>query len=355
MARANVKSAGGQRNSNIELLRIISMMMIVLHHYAVHGGADIFALAPGVNRFILEMSALGDVGVILFVLITGFYLGRSARPLKVRKIWGMIGLITFYSAGLYLLLCGLGFVPFSLRGLISTFLPMLFNEYWFATAYVLLYIFHPYINRVLNALSQREELRLIWIGVGIFSVLHTLTGAEYYGGEMVQFILFYIIGDYLGRYRDNVFASRRVQIIAFAVSVLAIVGFALLYDFTSFRMPLINVQSWYLLRNRVSPFAILLAVSIFSFFAYRREFYHPVVNGVAATCFGIYLIHDNNNLRYVLWDNLFHNASVADSRYMIFHLVFCVCVTFVGCMMVELVRLGVVRLLSRLRRNLLVG
>ena len=354
MTRANVKSAGGQRNSNIELLRIISMVMIVLHHYVVHSGADIFALAPGANRFILEMSALGDVGVILFVLITGFYLGRSARPLKVRKIWGMIGLITFYSAGLYLLLCGLGFVPFSLRGLVSTFLPMLFNKYWFATAYVLLYIFHPYINRALNNLSRREELRLIWIGVGVFSIMHTLTGVEYYGSEIVQFILFYIIGDYLGRYRDNVFTQRRWQTVGFAVAVAAIVAFALLYDFTSFRMPLIDVRSWYLLRNRVSPFAILLAVSIFSFFAYRREFYHPVVNGVAATCFGIYLIHDNNNLRYVLWNNVFHNAAVVDSRYMIVHLVVCVCLVFVGCMAVELVRLGIVRLLSRLRRNLLV-
>ena len=35
-----VQHTGGDRLTSIELLRIVSMLMIVFHHFAVHGGFD---------------------------------------------------------------------------------------------------------------------------------------------------------------------------------------------------------------------------------------------------------------------------------------------------------------------------
>ena len=62
------------RNSNIELIRIISMLFIVVSHYTVHNGVDNTTLSLGINRFLLEITTLGNIGVILFVLISGYYL-----------------------------------------------------------------------------------------------------------------------------------------------------------------------------------------------------------------------------------------------------------------------------------------
>ena len=61
------------RNTNIELLRIISILMIVLSHYSVHSGISRNMLSLGWNRFLLEITSLGNIGVIFFVLITGYY------------------------------------------------------------------------------------------------------------------------------------------------------------------------------------------------------------------------------------------------------------------------------------------
>ena len=41
---------GGQRNSSIELLRIIAMFMILAHHFIVHNGYDVLKLPLGPER-----------------------------------------------------------------------------------------------------------------------------------------------------------------------------------------------------------------------------------------------------------------------------------------------------------------
>ena len=63
-----------ERQSNIELLRILAMVMIVAHHFAVHSGLPIWS-GHGANVFWAQFLCMqGKVGVDLFVLITGCFL-----------------------------------------------------------------------------------------------------------------------------------------------------------------------------------------------------------------------------------------------------------------------------------------
>ena len=339
---------GKRRNSSIELLRIISMLMIVVHHYTVHNGVANDTLAVGANRFVLEAATLGNVGVIIFVLITGYYLGRSQAPLKWQKLAKLIGQVLFYSVGIYLVLCATGLQPFGWKELIRNILPFSTQQYWFATVYIVLYILHPYINRMLAHLTRKEELRLIWISLGLFSVLATAAPSFFVSAELVQFVMFYILGDYLGRYPDNCFARKKVRLWAVAGSIFGILAYIALYDFVGLRIPMINADATYLLA-RTSPLAILLAVGMFSCFVYRKAYYHPVINAVALTMFGIYLIHDNIYIRQLLWTDWLKNAEVVRSKYMILHLLFAVVVTFGVCMILELIRQWVVKIASPLR------
>ena len=63
-----------ERNSCIELLRIISIIMIVLSHYTVHNGVANSTLDIGFNRFLLEITTLGNIGVIIFITINQTYI-----------------------------------------------------------------------------------------------------------------------------------------------------------------------------------------------------------------------------------------------------------------------------------------
>jgi uncharacterized membrane protein len=59
------------RESNIELLRIVSMVLIIMHHFSVHGT---FPFTPELtfNKVFLQVFGLGGkAGVVAFVMITG--------------------------------------------------------------------------------------------------------------------------------------------------------------------------------------------------------------------------------------------------------------------------------------------
>ena len=83
------------RDSNIELLRIISMIMIVVHHYEMFAG---FTNSGNVslNSYIeIALYSLGKLGVNIFVIISGYFLITSQfNTKKAVKLWMQI---FFYS------------------------------------------------------------------------------------------------------------------------------------------------------------------------------------------------------------------------------------------------------------------
>ncbi|MBP3920714.1 MAG: acyltransferase family protein [Bacilli bacterium] len=62
-----------ERNSNLEILRIISMIFIVISHWNVHSGLKDAINVNFVNQFIINNTVLGNIGVIIFFMITGYF------------------------------------------------------------------------------------------------------------------------------------------------------------------------------------------------------------------------------------------------------------------------------------------
>lgn len=61
------------RNSNLEILRIIAIIMIIMHHYAIYRGF-IWENSIAVNRIIVNIFQMfGKLGVCLFIIISGFF------------------------------------------------------------------------------------------------------------------------------------------------------------------------------------------------------------------------------------------------------------------------------------------
>ena len=79
---ANVE--GGQRNSSIEMLRIIAMFMILAHHFIVHNGYDVKQLPLGPERifFQLVMAGGGKIGVVIFFSISAWFFLDKEQTVK---------------------------------------------------------------------------------------------------------------------------------------------------------------------------------------------------------------------------------------------------------------------------------
>lgn len=77
-------SAKKPRSSNLELYRIICMLMIVAHHYVVNsgvsdvGGPLMTDLTSSNSIFLTLFGAWGKTGINCFLMITGYYMCTSS-------------------------------------------------------------------------------------------------------------------------------------------------------------------------------------------------------------------------------------------------------------------------------------
>ena len=79
-------TACSERNSSIELLRIVLMFMIIASHYVVHGGyADFAQMNLSWQIMLLQIISFGgNIANDAFILVTGYYLIQS--EVKYRRV-----------------------------------------------------------------------------------------------------------------------------------------------------------------------------------------------------------------------------------------------------------------------------
>ena len=184
------------RHSGLECLRIISIILIVSMHIL----GNTFHTSNWLNKeFILFINTLGNTGVTLFILISGYFGIRF----NTHKFFKMLVVVWFYSIVSYLIETIWLHTPHTWIGLASSLLPILSKKYWFMTCYVVLYCFSPYLNRLVQNLSQKsyKQLLLLW---GFFFVFApTILFFEIQndtGKGIINVTLAYLIGQYLKVY-----------------------------------------------------------------------------------------------------------------------------------------------------------
>lgn len=307
------------RKSNIELLRIIAMLMIVGHHYAYHGVAhygnvdSAFALWNQGNfahRFFTSALAVGgEVGAAIFFLITGYFQinKKKASILKVSLE------TIFYGCTLTLLLwilvlAGISFPYTTSRNLIgfglrAILVPITSGTWWFITAYAVLILAVPIINSIVNNLNRTGYLVLLsftWL------FLYTIDsfGGEYWHLERAVF--FYLLGGFIRLYGKAI-KLQYIYIVGFVLAWLAASGVEYLNDLGLAGEELVTILR--LASKLAGTFNIAIlypicAVTIFRIFQSIDIGSNKTINTLAATTLGVYLIHDSIFGRSLIWNVL---------------------------------------------------
>ena len=147
---------------NFELLRIISMLMIIAHHMILHSNL-IYYNDYGIKKVIVSFVLYGGkIGVILFILISGYYMIESKFKInKLLKLWIEI---FFYSVGIEIFFILIMKKEFSISNIIKSFIPISNNNYWFMTSYFAMYLISPFINKIIksNDTDKNRKILIIW-------------------------------------------------------------------------------------------------------------------------------------------------------------------------------------------------
>lgn len=203
-----------QRKSNMELLRIVSMAMIVVFHCAYKSD---FSFEPGfsVNKLIVKSFwMLGELGVNLFMLISGYFLVNGR--FKWKKLIRLLAEAQFYYWLTLFISCKVGLrTPPAGNDLFLSFFPVTLNHWWFLTAYILIYILSPYLNAFARAMEESTYRKFLLTALSLYCIIPTFFGLFYnttesmlYYNRFIWLIIVYFLGAYIYIY---IYMQRRIQ------------------------------------------------------------------------------------------------------------------------------------------------
>lgn len=182
----------------------------------------------------------------------------------------------------------------------ASVLPFTYNAYWFITAYLLLYIFSPLLNKILKYTSP-EHIRLyllfctlVWVIVPIVS------RGDFFYSILLYFFYLYILGaamrfGYVNFKQKNLIFAAIVVIVYFVINIILHQHGAIIDLWRSFKYMQLN-----------TIYTLVMSLCIFNFFSKLNLKYNKFINSVAASTFAVYLIHDNIFVRKYLWHRILH-------------------------------------------------
>lgn len=276
------------RNSNVEMLRLISMMMILILHVDYYSlgfpkYAD-FTEAPVPTIFRSFFESISLVSVNLFVLISGWYgikfKGKGLLKLVFQAVF-IIGLV--YSIGI-----AFGYAEYSADGIMQCFLTT--NGAWFVRAYIGLWIFAP----VLNKFVEDADKRTFTLVLVCFYVFQTLYGFYPYRANFIadgystfSFVGLYLLAQYVRKYQGSLYDK----------PILWLVASLVLYVVSNFLITIYvrNLEIVDLTILYTNPLCVLVALSMLLVTVRMRPRVSKIVNYIASSAFAVYLIHICNH------------------------------------------------------------
>lgn len=292
------------RQSNFELLRIISMLMIIIHHFVMHGGVYGGVQGNGLwPRIVASIFFIGgSLGVNIFMLISSYFLIDTKFSLKrVLRIWFEV---FFYSAVFVLIGKFCMHETYDYATWLRSFLPVTFNAAWFAVVYIFMCFISPFMNRLIKSLNKKNYTALItvlFISLVGMSVLTFASPQRIFFNLSSLFIFMYFTAGYIKRFSIRILDNKFVSMAVFILSAAITCAFIILFNKLSAGGSKFFEARAGIPNNHESLFMFLAAVSLFMFFKNIDLGKNRVINYIAATAFGVYLIHDNGILRGHVW------------------------------------------------------
>ena len=322
------------RSSNLEALRIISIIMIIMHHYAIYSGFE-FENTITVNRVVINIwQMFGKLGVCLFIIISGYFYDKSKFKLK-KLVRLLLQIFTYSIIGLII-----GIVTHSEKmsfiNIVKSILPTTFGLYWFASCYVLIYIFTPFLKKIVENISKREFKIILTLMIIIWGTIAFVPRTRTFFNEFIWLIVIYFIGAYIKKYNFNFLKSNKLRIILMMIIIFIMNVVMLALEMLSIKIPVLSKVVYYF-NNTNSPFVLILTVLIFNIFKNLNIKSSNLINKVASTTFGIYLIHENVFLRDIIWKQLIQGSTYINSPMLILNATFGVISVFLCAMVIDLV------------------
>ncbi len=331
--------SGKVRNSNLELYRIIVMLFIVFHHYVVNSGvfAEVQKDPFAANSIFMTLFGMwGKTGINCFVMITGWFMCKS--HITIRKFLKLLLQVEIYRLIFDFIFCTSGYEPFTLR-IIRHLLPVSSVSDGFTSAFILFFLFIPFLNVLIHNLTQRKHAFLLLLLLGIYTGLGSVPKIHVTFNYVTWFSVLYITMSYVRVYGlPWKISHSKWGCLCLATILLSVITvFALNYLGMILNR---SLYPWYFVSDSNRILAFATAFTSFMWFKDLNLKYNKYINLVGASTFGVLLIHANSNaMRRWLWYDTLQNAQVFYTDYYALHAVISCLIIFALCIIIDRFRI----------------
>ena len=343
MAESLVDNRSATRNHGIDLLRNLSMFMVVILHVLGLGGLLIATKGQGIRYELLKVIHIGSMcAVNCYGLIFG-YVGYGSKW-KISSIITLWLQVFLYSVGIGLLFCVLKPGSVGLKDLVKFSMPVLFQRYWYFTAYFALFFTIPLLNTAIQNIPRR--LFEVSFGVLLFllsvcqqTVIVNNPFGTNSGYSYLWLIVLYCIGGYLAKYQIKP-QKQLIPVIIYAgcVSICWIVQFF---------MNRLGMSVPERLEGYNSPFVLGMGMALLVLFANAKvpKWLVKLSAIFAPVSFGVYLLH----LHPCVHDHILQDAFAPlanQPAWILMPLVFVITLgIYILCSAIDYIRLRLFRLI----------
>ena len=351
ITNSTTASAKPMRNSSIELLRMLSMLMIISHHFLTHNYTNIERAAdnPLDYAFLFFMRNGGKVGVIIFFTISSWYFIDRNQTVhaSLKRVWILERELIFWALCCFFIsltlnpeALGEGKVQLVSAG-VRCLMPVTFVLWWYITCYVLFLIMLPFLQQGLIRLGKRKHIMLCLLLLLVFgvasliptSIMNPQTMTKYVWDTPLTFLyLFVLVSCYKLYFRK---ARTRTLVLVIVASFLIAVPY---YVFTYWLAQHGRDVSCQILTTVSLP-STLIGVGAFLLFE-RWHWHNRAVNFVAKSALAVYLITEYGPIRRLLWEQWFNADRIQQESFSSLRIIGMLLGIYAVCTLLDFVRRG---------------
>lgn len=325
------------RSSNLELYRIVCMLMIVAHHYVVNSGVMAATGPIGENPhaanslFMMLFGAWGKTGINCFLMITGYFM--CTGKITIRKFIKLMGQIYLYKLCIYSLLLVAGYETLSVVRLVKVLMPTWDIRDNFIGCFIWFWLSIPFLNVMVQNMNKRQHELLLILLLFIYTLLGSIPSFIVTFNYVTWFGVVYFVASYIRMYPIPIFNNTKLWGYLTLVSVLLTIVSVYLFNYQ-------YVSD----SNKI--FAVVVAVCSFLWFKNLKIRYSRLINTFGAATFGVLLIHANSNaMRQWLWkdtvDVIGHYHTLTTGELVLFS-IGVVLAVFIICNLIDQFRIATV-------------
>lgn len=327
------------RSSNIELYRIIVMLLIVAHHSIVNSGVMELVAEDSLSiksTFAYLFGMWGKTGINCFVLITGYFMCTS--HISGRKFAKLLLEVLFYNLAIGTIFLLTNYTPFTLKTLASMCMPIKDMTFGFTSAFLVFFLTIPFLNKLVHSLDQKEHLLLVLLSTGIYVIPRYLPLVKSQMNYVVWFGVIYFIASYLRLYTDKIYKSENAQFWGLLTGISILLSAVLSVVLVRLTH---NASMWsYLMSDCQGIMALIVAVCSFMCFKNLKIKQSRFINTVASSCFGVLLIHANSDsMRQWLWYDTINVRGLFIKDGFAWKIILSIFIIYVICTIIDYIRI----------------